>query len=411
MEKKVKVTIPGCPGYYLSFQEDFKKIEIYKKIVSLFNVLDIQNNPNNLNKNTIYHSVTDIDYLFAYVWVLKNYYVEECNVYVQNIQNIQDLLANFNNYFIIDEEYYLSIEFLISNVQTFNNLVLNKSSKETNFLIFSADLSLHDLMVNNKKRINTIFSYPFKRIVIFSISNLNFIHYLHSFKRIFIKKLEINYTIISDPTEEDKILKIKKVNHPVHILKYLINQTDLIVDEPTMDLIDSSLAFLNNKIDKKKVDSVKDYSTYEECLKDIYSESNNNQNKEVIMASDDYFILEPSQKIKNMDLSNLSKTDYEIIRTFVKIKLFKSKSIDIRTCQLATPSSPKNRSKNLNSLSNKISSIDYLCDATCEIFEDYSIGVVIWTELFADKSVFDIKLLSKGIYIYQTTSGRWKFTM
>ena len=84
--------------------------------------------------------------------------------------------------------------------------------------------------------------------------------------------------------------------------------------------------------------------------------------------------------------------------------------IEIKTCQLAAPCSPIDRSRKLNSLANKISSFDYRCDCTCEIFKDYSIGVIIWNETFANRKSLNLKLLKGTNYIYQTTYNKWKYT-
>ena len=94
---------------------------------------------------------------------------------------------------------------------------------------------------------------------------------------------------------------------------------------------------------------------------------------------------------------------YSLIETLIN-----KFNLEIKTCQLTTPCSPKDRSRKLNSLSNKISSSDYRCDVTCEIFKDYSIGVVIWNDFFVNKEKLNI--LKNETYIYKTTSGKWKFT-
>lgn len=131
--------------------------------------------------------------------------------------------------------------------------------------------------------------------------------------------------------------------------------------------------------------------------------------KEIIFASDKFYRFDAPQTIQNMDIKNLSKKNYDTIRNFIKLKLNNVFDIDIKTCQLGCPCSPKDRSKKLNSLSNKISSIDYRCDVTCELFKDYTIGVVIWNETFADKT-FEFSKSENSIYIYQTTMGTWKYT-
>jgi hypothetical protein len=129
---------------------------------------------------------------------------------------------------------------------------------------------------------------------------------------------------------------------------------------------------------------------------------------EPVIVSEGYYTFQASETIQKMDLSNLKKIDSDSIRNFIKVKMTSKYDIDIKTCQIASPSSPKNRSRNLNSLSNKISSFDYRCDATCEIFKDYSIGVVIWNDHFKNRK--EINVLKNSAYVYQTTSGKWKHT-
>ena len=127
-----------------------------------------------------------------------------------------------------------------------------------------------------------------------------------------------------------------------------------------------------------------------------------------IYASENWYRFDAPPNIVDMDLKNLNKKDYDIIRNFVLTKLKCKFDLEVKTCQLSTPCSPKDRSKKLNSLSNKISSIDYRCDVTCEIFKDYTIGVVIWSDTFASKE--KIPYLKNEVYVYQTTSGKWKVT-
>jgi hypothetical protein len=115
-----------------------------------------------------------------------------------------------------------------------------------------------------------------------------------------------------------------------------------------------------------------------------------------------------SQEILKLDLGNLVKKDYDLIRNYVKNRLIIKYDLEIKTCQLAAPCSPRDRSKKLNSLSNKISSYDYRCDCTCEIFNDFSIGVVVWSDFFKNRK--KINILKNQNYVYQTTYGTWKFT-
>jgi hypothetical protein len=102
--------------------------------------------------------------------------------------------------------------------------------------------------------------------------------------------------------------------------------------------------------------------------------------------------------------------DYSQIRNFVKQKLSNKLDLEIKTCQLSAPCSPKDRSKKLNSLSNKISSYDYRCDVTCEIFKDYTIGVIVWNETFANRKEINLNILKNQTFVYQLTNGNWKYT-
>ena len=123
-----------------------------------------------------------------------------------------------------------------------------------------------------------------------------------------------------------------------------------------------------------------------------------------IMASEEYHLFEAPDHVRKYNLSNLSKAESDTIRKYIKTKL------GVKTCQLATPCSPKNRSRNLNSLSNKISSFNYRCECTCEIFKDYTIGAVVWTDLFSGKDL-SREVLKDNTYVYRTTNGNWKYTV
>lgn len=127
-----------------------------------------------------------------------------------------------------------------------------------------------------------------------------------------------------------------------------------------------------------------------------------------VIVSEGWYIFDPPKNIKQLDLMNLSKRDYDLIRSFVKTKLVHRLDLDVKTCQLASPCSPKDRAKKLNSLANKISSYDYRCNVNCQIFSDYSIGVVIWNETFSDRKELNVE--KDQTFIYQTTNGKWKYT-
>ena len=187
----------------------------------------------------------------------------------------------------------------------------------------------------------------------------------------------------------------------LNYIKDIPEDAEIYMDSTKEKNIINCLKGLNTYVLKRKIIDSEEFISYNDCIKSLENIEN------IILATDDYYLLESSDQINNMDLSNLSKTDYEIIRNFVKFKLNSKFDIETKTCQLASPSSPKDRSKKLNSFSNKISSQDYRCEITCEIFKDYSIGVVIWNESFSKKTDFN---LNENIYIYQTTTGKWKYT-
>jgi hypothetical protein len=202
------------------------------------------------------------------------------------------------------------------------------------------------------------------------------------------------------------ILFLPKIMDPVHslnFLKFIGNGTpEILMDESNVRNITKCLKILNQTVGKKLI--IKDseeYSSYEELI-GLSKESN-------ILASDWYYsIIINNISIKNMDLSNLKMSDYSIIRNYVKQQLSNKFNIDVNTCQLISPSHPTARYKKLNSLSNKISSIDYRCDCACQVFKNYTIGVVVWNETFSQKK--EIKLNQGDIFIYQTTKGTWKYT-
>jgi hypothetical protein len=212
------------------------------------------------------------------------------------------------------------------------------------------------------------------------------------------------------------IIILQYLDNPLDIVPYIKdipNNCEVFFDASQVENVTSCLNQINSKIIERCVikDSDEEFDTYDELDKVI--EKKNLKDKSIITES--YYRFEPSDEIYKMDLSNMNKKNYDIIRQFVKIKLFNLFDLDIKTCQLCAPCSSPHRSKKLNSLSNKISSFDYRCDVTCEIFKDYSIGVIVWNEVFANRKDLDLKLLkgneTSSVFIYQTTSGKWKYTV
>jgi hypothetical protein len=183
--------------------------------------------------------------------------------------------------------------------------------------------------------------------------------------------------------------------------------SEVYFDSSLLKNISESLKSINKEDYTERI-TIKDsqeYNTYQELTKEINLDS-----QDSLIVSESYYNFDAPDFIRDMDLSNLSKRDYEIIRNFVKVKLIGKMDLDIKTCQLSAPCSPKDRSKKLNSLSNKISSYDYRCDVTCEIFKDYTIGVILWNEIFSNRKTFEIEKLKNQVLIYQTTKGSWKYT-
>lgn len=224
---------------------------------------------------------------------------------------------------------------------------------------------------------------------------------------------ESNVVINSVKTSKDTILInnydvffliFEKITDPIDILDYLCH---CVVNRDCEVYFDSSriknIEKIINKLTSDKIiqrNIIKDsheYTTYESCITD--------KDHECVIISD-YYTFESSNAIQKMNLSNLTKNDYDTIRNFVKFNLSKL-DIETRTCQLTTPSSPKDRRIKLNSLSNKVSSVNYRCDVTCEIFKDYTIGVIVWNDCFRGKKVVIEK---NKVYVYQTTNGNWKYT-
>ena len=207
-------------------------------------------------------------------------------------------------------------------------------------------------------------------------------------------------TLKSNQKADIYIFSLPLIEHPLDILHYFQFEGIYYLDSTNLKNVKMCFkSIYNTSIEVRSVikDS-KEFDTYSLIDTEL----------EPVIVSEGYYTFQASETIQNMDLSNLKKMDSDSIRNFIKVKMTSKYDIDIKTCQIATPSSPKNRSRNLNSLSNKISSFDYRCDATCEIFKDYSIGVVIWNDHFKNRK--EINVLKNSAYVYQTTSGKWKYT-
>jgi hypothetical protein len=214
--------------------------------------------------------------------------------------------------------------------------------------------------------------------------------------------------------------------------KFLLGNYDIYIFSPSSINNDIEVVnLLKNVLGNREVEVYLDSDcNIDNCLKNIYTTSHIprisikdspefesykdliNSFKielDVTIMSEDYYTLYGSPEIQQLDLLNLSRQDFDTIRNYVKLIMLKDHDLELKTIQLVTPSSPKNRYNNINSLAIKLGSWDYRCQANIEIFENYTIGVVTWNETVSDRKTMELKL-SEGVYVYQTTSGKWKYT-
>jgi hypothetical protein len=161
--------------------------------------------------------------------------------------------------------------------------------------------------------------------------------------------------------------------------------------------------FTTSHVPRTVIKDSADFESYSELVDSL------DKSQEIVLASDDYYTV--NYPDNSIDLKNLQKKDYDRIREFVKVYLLNKYDLEVKTVQLAAPCSPRDRSRKLNSLANKISSFDYRCNVTIEIFKDYTIGIVIWNETFANRKALNLKLLKNCGYVYQTTYNKWKYTL
>ena len=226
--------------------------------------------------------------------------------------------------------------------------------------------------------------------------------------------------INSSKTTERVVLKnnydvyvylLPKILDPFQLINYFKfigdRECEIIFDSANIDDIEHQMKSITIRRPLRIVTKDSDeYSDYDKTVSMIPGSC-----VEPIIGSEYYYRFDSNQVIKKMNLSNLERNDYDFIRNYVINKLDNKYDIHVKTCQLSTPCSPKDRSNKLNSLSNKISSFNYRCDITCEIFKDYSIGVIVWNEVFANRKELDINNLRNQIYIYQVTNGNWKYSI
>jgi len=249
------------------------------------------------------------------------------------------------------------------NISTNKLLYIESKLKENGYSVSRKEKHC-DIVLNSCKTTQQIFLKNEYEIYIFSLPNsLEQLDILYYFK-----------DILSNSTQE------------------------IYIDCVCNEFVENSL--MNFYKEKIQIPLIKD-------SKEFHSVESMELTEEFIYASENWYKFEAPESIQKMDCKNLTKRNYDEIRKFVLLKLQCKFDLDVKTCQLSCPCSPKDRSKKINSLSNKLSSIDYRCDITCELFNDYTIGVVVWTDLFSSKDKIN---LNNETYVYQTTSGKWKFT-
>ncbi len=202
------------------------------------------------------------------------------------------------------------------------------------------------------------------------------------------------------------ILFLPKIEEPIDLVPFIKNavNSEIYFNSEYLRNISESLRKLmvSEYIPPTVIQDSGEFKTYAECVESLEFEP--------IVVTEGYYTFSLPETLRCLDLENLHPGDCKVIRMYIKQKMLSKFDIDAKTCQLSYPSSPKDRSRKLNSLSNKISSLDYRCEITCEIFRDYSVGVITWNEMFSDRVRKNIKVLKNQNYIYQTTSGMWKYT-
>ena len=420
------------------------------------------------NKLISYGYFFDNTLVYSLAWIYKYYFEQPVQLFLPKCINIEETLSAFNELvgeFILTEEdvCYCTLESIESSTNKviiygfgdfiFNELViLNKRRINTKLksckckvIILSytslkcLDLVAFDSFEYFEMKNELLFDFNYidlidpnlfdsnvESLVEFISENKDKSIYLslnlHISKILQIEKLlkKVNVSrsgtgivINSSKTIEKSFLKNKydiyifitqNFDYPLDLLYYLKESSNAVIyiDSSKIKNINCALKNIKNSndIERTILKDSKEFESYQEIEKEI---TDNISNSTVV--SEKYYKFEAPENFHKMDLSNLIKKDYDIIRNYVKLRLV---DLDIKTCQLSAPCSPKDRSKKLNSLSNKISSYDYRCDITCEIFKDFTIGVVVWNEMFANRK--SLKVPKNQTFIYQTTSGKWKYT-
>jgi len=395
-----------CPHFIDSL------IQIYKFYFEIEPVLFVPRNYDTLHEIAVIADLENLEnikneqiVIFAYSDILFNELLKI------NKRRISTILKNLKCKVII-----LSITDLkvlqIGSLEKFNLICTRATEK------FNLNLNLFDY--SQESFVEMVESFKDKRVYISLCLNLNEIKVIESLlkqnNKVFRKEpengefsgdFESGIVINSSKTTQKCLLKFKYDIY-IYYLPQDLEDLDLIsfvknCNGSHVYIESSSNEYIEKVLSQQYFNKIvaKDSKSTFETVQSIKIEN-------LIVASEEYYCFTSPESIQKMDLRNLTKKDYDTIRNFIKLKLINKFDLDIKTCQLSTPCSPKDRSRKLNSLSNKISSVDYRCDVTCEIFKDYSIGVVVWNETFTSKE--PIVCLKNETYVYQKTQGKWKYT-
>lgn len=402
-------------------------IQIYKFFFEINPVLFVPKNYENGHENCIVADLESLETLnensgliiFAYSDILFN------DILKINKRRLNTILKNYtkrSKVIILSITTLKSLE--LSALETFYLHQLTKSDYLKNLNINSLDFLDHDpetFLSNVDSFIQLISDFHDKRVYISLSLNLNYLINIESrlnasglnvLRREPVEMIPSFVVLNSCKTTQKTLLKhdydvfifilppdLQDLDIMYYFKDIFLSSREIYVDTLNYDNIENSLIAIGkttfNKIHAQ--DSRETFDTVESI-----------KIENVIFASEEYYRFNSPEIVRNMDLRNLTKRDYDTIRNYVKSRLVEKFNIDVKTCQLSTPCSPRDRSRKLNSLSNKISSCDYRCHITCEIFKDFTIGVVVWSEIFTNRE--KINCLKNETYVYQTTSGSWKYT-
>ncbi len=438
-----------------------KFIEIVQRYPDILNLVR-PDNPQGI----ITYGVPDQEYIESMLWIYQEYFSYEIFCYNDiTLEELEHLVLPKNGIIV-----FKNADFIFENLENTNRRRLNTNIKNllkknkihvfsfTNLNLLNLKCFDHFRKIKYSKQIDSIdysfinifdedtesFEYNITELIdlISDFVNQGKVVYINlaleqdKLRYIYseIERNEINITKKWTPESQvvinsAKYLSNVKTKYDIYIfnlptldgfdfLRYfqittMSNNPEIFIDSHNSKQLLRSIRNICIKEENVPRIDVMDYQDTFESNTELMRHISENFNKDVIVVNiqENYYRFEASDQIRKLNLKNLSKKDYDTIRAFVKFKLLALDDLSIRTCQLAAPCSPKDRSKKLNSISNKVSSYDYRCEVTCEIFKDYTIGVIVWNELLSNRKEINLSDYSKNIFIYQTTNGLWRYSI